>query len=122
VHALADAVRKHDVDVREGVAVSALHDVGDRGVVVVTTDHETHRFDAVVAANGAHLNQLTKKFGVRQPVQAGRGYSFSVPAESVPNGPLYFPEHRVACTPLGDRLRVTGMMEFRPPDAPLDPR
>jgi D-amino-acid dehydrogenase len=28
----------------------------------------------------------------------------------------------VACTPVGDRLRVAGMMEFRAPDAPLDPR
>ena len=29
---------------------------------------------------------------------------------------------RVACTPLGDRLRVAGMMEFRRPEEPLDPR
>jgi D-amino-acid dehydrogenase len=39
---------------------------------------------------------------------------------------VYFPAQRVACTPLtsptGDRLRVAGMMEFRPADAPLDPR
>ncbi|MFP5346381.1 MAG: NAD(P)/FAD-dependent oxidoreductase, partial [Actinomycetes bacterium] len=55
-------------------------------------------------------------------VQAGRGYSFSVPAQHVPEGPVYFPQQRVACTPLGDRLRVAGMMEFRSPDAPLDPR
>src|SRR5690349_23538057 len=45
-------------------------------------------------------------FGVRQPVQAGRGYSFSVPAERMPAGPLYFPRQRVACTPLAGRLRV----------------
>jgi D-amino-acid dehydrogenase len=55
-------------------------------------------------------------------VQAGRGYSFSVPIEHVPAGPVYLPAQRVACTPLGDRLRVAGMMEFRAPDAPLDPR
>jgi D-amino-acid dehydrogenase len=40
----------------------------------------------------------------------------------MPGGPLYFPEERVACTPLGDRLRIAGMMEFRRPEAPLDPR
>jgi D-amino-acid dehydrogenase len=55
-------------------------------------------------------------------VQAGRGYSFSVPAERMPAGPLYFPRQRVACTPLNGRLRVAGMMEFRRPDAALDPR
>jgi glycine/D-amino acid oxidase-like deaminating enzyme len=65
---------------------------------------------------------LARQFGVRQPLQAGRGYSFTVPVERMPGGPLYFPAERVACTPLGDRLRVAGMMEFRRPDAPLDPR
>jgi D-amino-acid dehydrogenase len=42
--------------------------------------------------------------------------------EHVPSGPVYFPAQRVACTPLGDRLRVAGMMEFRPAGAPLDAR
>ncbi|MDN6202047.1 MAG: FAD-binding oxidoreductase, partial [Micrococcaceae bacterium] len=32
------------------------------------------------------------------------------------------PAQRVACTPLGDRFRVAGMMEFRDADAPLDER
>src|SRR5690606_21101577 len=37
-------------------------------------------------------------------------------------GPVYLPTQRVACTPLGDRFRVAGMMEFRRADAPFDPR
>src|SRR5699024_9703931 len=65
---------------------------------------------------------LVGRFGVRAQVRAGRGYSFSVPTDADPPGPLYFPTTRVACTPLGDRLRVAGMMEFRPHDAPLDRR
>ena len=80
------------------------------------------RHDAVVVATGAALGALTASFGVRQPVQAGRGYSFSVAAERMPAGPLYFPRQRVACTPLGGRLRVAGMMEFRRPGDALDPR
>jgi D-amino-acid dehydrogenase len=55
-------------------------------------------------------------------VQAGRGYSFTVPVETLPSAPLYLPHQRVACTPLGDRLRVAGMMEFRRPDDAPDPR
>ena len=35
---------------------------------------------------------------------------------------MYFPTQRVALTPLGSRLRVAGMMEFRRPGDPLDPR
>jgi D-amino-acid dehydrogenase len=84
------------------------------------------RFDAVVLAHGAWLGGLARRFGVRQPVQAGRGYSFSVAGDRVPRAPVYFPAQRVACTPLdtpaGGRLRVAGMMELRTPDAALDPR
>ena len=59
---------------------------------------------------------------MKRVVQAGRGYSFSVDVDDLPNGPVYFPAARVACTPVGDRLRVAGMMEFRQPEAALDRR
>lgn|SRR5690625_654786 len=78
--------------------------------------------DVVVLASGAWIGDLAKKFGVRSVVQAGRGYSFSIPVDPAPEVPLYFPAQRVACTPLDGRLRVAGMMEFRRPDDALDPR
>ena len=120
VGSLADAVTAQGGAVVEGAGVADLRDTGDG--VVVTTDTGERRHDAVVVATGAWLGALARRFGVRQPVQAGRGYSFSVPVERMPAGPLYFPQQRVACTPLGNRLRVAGMMEFRRPDEPLDPR
>lgn len=88
------------------------------------TGGEVERLDAdvVVLATGAWLPQLSRGFGVRQVVQAGRGYSFTVRVDPAPTVPVYFPAQRVACTPLGGRLRVAGMMEFQRPDAPLDPR
>lgn len=119
--ALAQAVRVRGGELVEGTGVEDLRDE-PRGVTVVTGDDERQRHDAVVVATGAHLGRLAGRFGVRQPVQAGRGYSFSVPVAQRPRGPLYFPAQRVACTPLGDRLRVAGMMEFRRPGEPLDPR
>ncbi|WP_344196609.1 NAD(P)/FAD-dependent oxidoreductase [Aeromicrobium alkaliterrae] len=97
-----------------------------RGVVVRTATDHLHA-DAVVLANGAWISGLARPHGVTAFVQAGRGYSFTVRPESQPRGPVYFPTQRVACTPLGapgseDAFRVAGMMEFRKPDAPLDPR
>ncbi|WP_374999851.1 NAD(P)/FAD-dependent oxidoreductase [Aeromicrobium sp. CTD01-1L150] len=80
------------------------------------------RYDAAVLATGSWLDRHARRFGVRQIVQAGRGYSFTVGVDHLPQGPLYFPQQRVACTPLGERLRIAGMMEFRDVDAPLDPR
>ena len=121
VWSLALAVRDRGGEVIEGVDVTDLrHERG--GVAVLTAPGERRLHDAVVIATGAWLGALAARFGVRQPVQAGRGYSFSVPVEQMPRGPLYFPTQRVALTPLGSRLRVAGMMEFRRPDAPLDPR
>jgi D-amino-acid dehydrogenase len=121
VRSLGQGVRARGGEVVEGVGVTAVEHERD-GVTVVTTTGERQRHDAVVLATGAALAELAGRFGVRHPVQAGRGYSFSVPAEQLPRGPLYFPVQRVACTPLGGRLRVAGMMEFRRPGDPLDPR
>lgn len=118
---LAEAVRARGGRIIEGADVTALKH-GSDDVSVVYGSGERARHDAVVVATGAVLGALTAGFGVRQPVQAGRGYSFSVPAERMPAGPLYFPRQRVACTPLAGRLRVAGMMEFRRPDDALDPR
>lgn len=121
VAALADSARAQGVRLVEGVEVLDVVDRGTR-VDVACGDGSVHHADAVVVATGAHLNRLADRLGVKHLVQAGRGYSFSVPIEHVPSGPVYFPEQRVACTPLGERLRVAGMMEFRRPDEPLDRR
>ncbi len=83
---------------------------------------QTLASDVVVVATGAELPRLLRPFGVKMVVQAGRGYSFTVPVDPMPQVPLYFAHERVACTPLGDRYRVAGMMEFRRHGEPLDPR
>ena len=121
VHALADSVRERGGKIMTGATVAGVRDTA-RGVAVSTSEGSTEEFDAVVLATGAWLGQLARQFGVKNVVQAGRGYSFSVEIDHVPSGPVYFPAQRVACTPIGDRLRVAGMMEFRKPEAALDPR
>jgi D-amino-acid dehydrogenase len=121
VQMLAESVVTRGGDIVSNANVADVVD-GIRDVRVVFADGTSEAFDAVVLATGAWLGGLARRFGVRTVVQAGRGYSFSVPIAHVPAGPVYFPAQRVACTPLGDRLRVAGMMEFRRPEAALDPR
>lgn len=121
VAALADAVRDRGGKIVTGMEVARVRDVGS-GVVVLAADGTSVRADAAVLASGAWLGPLAAPFGVRTPVQSGRGYSFTVPPEGLPTRPTYFAERRVVCTPLGDRVRVAGMMEFTAPDRPLDPR
>ncbi len=122
VHALADAVLARGGKIASG-PMSTVVNVVDSGTGVrVVTRGGVEEFDAAVLATGAWLGSLARRFGVRSVVQAGRGYSFSVEVDALPDGPVYLPAQRVACTPVGDRLRVAGMMEFRAPEAALDPR
>jgi len=122
VASLADSVVQRGADLVTGFEVADVVDLGAGGVDVVAQTGERLRADAVVLATGTWLGELARGYGVKRVVQAGRGYSFTVVPDEMPKNPIYFPVQRVACTPLGDRLRVAGMMEFRSPDAPLDPR
>jgi len=121
VAALGDSVISRGGKILTGGAVTGLRDTG-RSVVVETNNGAAEEYDSVVVATGAWLGKLAREFGVKRVVQAGRGYSFSVAVDDLPNGPVYFPAARVACTPVDDRLRVAGMMEFRQPEAALDQR
>ncbi|MGH3359721.1 MAG: NAD(P)/FAD-dependent oxidoreductase [Nocardioidaceae bacterium] len=121
VAALAASVRERGGTIQEGVGVGGIQDDGS-GTRLSLSDGRVEQHDAVVLATGTWLGRLARPFGVRQVVQAGRGYSFTIPVEQLPENPVYLPNQRVACTPLGDRLRVAGMMEFRRPDVPIDPR
>ena len=122
VESLADAVRARGGVIVAGCDVREVRDLGASGVEIVPLVGQSIRADAVVLASGTWLGTLARRFGVRQLVQAGRGYSFTVVPEVMPTRPIYFPTARVACTPLGDRFRISGMMEFRSAEAPLDPR
>jgi D-amino-acid dehydrogenase len=107
--------------VERGGALETV-DVGDvrvsgDGVVVQPVNGPVLMADVAVIATGAWLPKLVRRW-VRVPVQAGRGYSFTVPLERQVFGPIYLPDVRVACTPLNGKLRVTSMMELRRPDAP----
>ena len=116
VQALASSI------VERGAALDTV-DVADvrtsgQGVVVQPRTGPALTADVAVIATGAWLPKLASRW-VRVPVQAGRGYSFTVPVERAVFGPIYLPEVRVACTPLGGKLRVTSMMELRRPEAPV---
>ena len=113
--------------VRRGATI-----IADKEVVSLSRDRDTVRVgtadgdrisgDSAVLATGAWMSKLGRPLGVKMPVRAGRGYSFSVPTTGTVAFPVYFPAVRVACTPMGDgKLRVAGTMEFAKPDAPANP-
>jgi D-amino-acid dehydrogenase len=118
VHALGSAV------VERGATMLTLEVEGvfssGNGVAVYARSGMPLTADAAVIATGAWLPRLAGG-RVRVPVQAGRGYSFTVPVDRPVLGPVYLPDVRVACTPHNGALRVAGTMEFRDPTAPVIP-
>lgn len=107
--ALAADVQRRGGRVRTSHRVAAL-EADSAGVYVRSSD--TERYDAVVVAAGVDSASLVRAYGVRVPLAAGRGYSFSTARDGAPALPVYIPERRLACTPLPDGYRVVGVMEF----------
>lgn len=118
--ALAQALSARGGSVRSGTFVREVRRDGS-GLAVSTHAGEPVHSDVVVLASGAWLGALARPFGVRTPLQAGRGYSFVVAVERPPPAPIYLPAQRIACTPVPGGLRLAGMMELTSPDAPLAP-
>ena len=116
VHGLAESVIARGGTIRTGAVTDVAHS-GSR-VTVHLGGAEELTADAAVIATGAWLSRLARRW-VRTPVQAGRGYSFTVPVDRPVPSPIYLPDVRVACTPYQGGLRVAGTMEFTSPDAPL---
>ncbi len=120
VQSLAASVRSRGGEIVTGERVSALN--SRTGVVRLDVSGRGENFDVCVLANGAWISELARSAGVRVPVLAGRGYSFTVKTPEPLPRPLYLPAARVACTPVPGGMRVAGTMEFRPADDPLDQR
>lgn len=121
VEALAAAVVQRGGKIVTDAHVDGVHAVVG-GIRVDLRARDSITTDVVTLATGAWLPALAKPLGVRTMVQAGRGYSFSVPTDEPAQYPIYFPARRVACTPYEGRLRIAGTMEFRRPDDPLQHR
>jgi D-amino-acid dehydrogenase len=118
VQALGDAVVARGGTIRIA-DVRGVYSSGN-GETLNLQRGDSLRADAAVIATGAWLPRLAAR--LRVPVQAGRGYSFTVPVDRPIPAPIYLPDVRVACTPYRGGLRVAGTMEFKEPTAPAEPQ
>jgi len=79
--------------------------------------------DTVVLCGGAWSPQLARELGLRLPMQAGKGYSLTLPQpRQLPRICSVLAEARVAVTPLQGGLRVGGTMEIAGLNQRIDPR
>jgi D-amino-acid dehydrogenase len=109
--ALRDRLVELGVEILEGTEMCDIDTDGGR-VAILHSSTGQIPCEAVVLAAGAWLGPLGRLFGVRLPVQAGKGYSFEVRPRRMPRHALLLLEPHVGCSPLGERLRIAGTMEF----------
>ena len=121
VGALAARLGELGVEILEGTEVRGVDLDGVR-VSALRTSAGSYPCGSVVLAPGAWLARVGRLFGSRLPVQAGKGYSFDVRPHRLPHHALLLLEPHVGCSPLGERLRIAGTMEFSGLDARIDRR
>jgi D-amino-acid dehydrogenase len=118
---LTARLRELGVNVLEGAEVTSFASLAGRVTAVQTT---AGRFsaDTFLLAAGAWTTPLVRQLGVRIPMQAGKGYSFSIKPKVAPTRPLYLGEAKVGVSPMGDRVRLAGTMELSGLNLRIDQR
>jgi glycine/D-amino acid oxidase-like deaminating enzyme len=119
VSSLAAALRRAGGHVREGVSVTGFERSGG-SVSAVHTSEGPVRCRAVVIAAGTWSAALLRALGHRVPLQAGKGYSFSVHLQAPPRHPLYLGDKRVVVSPINGSTRIAGTMELSGDNRRLD--
>ena len=114
VASLVEDLKKQGVDFKVGYKGDRLTADG-RGIIAVDANGVEHTFsgDKVVVAAGAYTTPILRKSGVKhKKVVSGKGYSFSVPVETMPRHLIHSKDRNAVIIPMHERLRVVGMMEF----------
>jgi len=118
---LGAKLREMGVEIVEGSEVTAF----DRTDGVVRAAHTTSgevSGDAFVLAAGSWTTPLVRKLGVKLPMEPGKGYSFLLRPKVMPRHGILFADIHAGLTPLGDRVRIGGTMEFSGYDLSIDER
>ncbi|MFH8495932.1 NAD(P)/FAD-dependent oxidoreductase [Streptomyces coeruleorubidus] len=109
--ALGEALAAAGVKIHENAEVTGFRSAGGRVTALRTADTELP-CSAVVVAAGMRSPDLLGFLGHHLPLQAGKGYSFSVDLDPAPRHTLYFGERRAVASPIGGTTRIGGTMEL----------
>jgi D-amino-acid dehydrogenase len=109
---LTDALTEGGTQFQWGTAVTGWRTAGGR-IDAVQTAQGDMTADEYVLAGGSWSPQTVRSLGLRLPMQAGKGYSITLPQpRQQPQLCSIFTEARVAVTPMGSSLRFGGTMEI----------
>ena len=98
-------------------------ELGAGGARAIQTEVGRIAFDRLVIAAGAWSADLVQPLGLRVPLMSERGYHAEFRDPGIRhNHPLMVTSGKYVATPMAGRLRLAGMVEFRPMAAPPDPK
>lgn len=120
VESLSKTAQQMGAQVLASTPVTGFRMEGNTISAVQTTRGE-FRPRTVVLAAGADSPSLVRPFGIRLPIEAGKGYSFRVPSQHFnPSRALLLSEAKVAVSPFGDHTRFGGTLELSGLDYTID--
>lgn len=112
VRELIALLKKDGVVFRTNTRVTGAVTERDQ-IKVIHTNQGDVEMDQWVLASGSWSGTLAESIGISLPMQAGKGYSFTLDSvEKNTRIPSIFLEARVAVTPMGSSLRFGGTMEI----------
>lgn len=110
--ALGERLTASGVKIHEQARAVGFRRTAD-GVGGVVTEEGEIACGGVVIAAGMRSAALLGTLGHHGlPLQAGKGYSFSVDLDPAPRHALYFGERRAVASPIGGTTRIGGTMEL----------
>lgn len=119
--ALRESLERSSVRMLWNATVTGWQGRNGRVEAATTTQGDLGADEYVLAA-GVWSDPVARDLGLRLPMQAGKGYSLTLPApRRLPSLCALLSEARVAVTPMGSALRVGGTMELTGIDTAVDP-
>lgn len=121
VNGLAVKLREMGAEFVEGAEVIEFEHTGS-AVRSIRTGAGDLSGDHFLLAAGAWTTPLVRKLGLSIPMEPGKGYSFLLTPRQMPQHGILFADIHAGVTPLGDRVRIGGTMEFSGYDLSIDKR
>jgi D-amino-acid dehydrogenase len=108
-------------EIESGIVIDQI-EIRNTRVTAVSGNARNFEGDQFVVACGSWSADLLKTVGLKLALQAGKGYSLSLPSPpELPRLCSIFAEAKVAITPMGHRLRFGGTMEVGGLDLTVNP-
>ena len=113
---VANGAVRHGAEILSHTPVRSVLSEKGRVLGVETGTGEDLPADAVVLATGAYSPDLMASLGCPLPIQPAKGYHADRPVDHPDTPELTVPcllgERAVFCSPMGDRVRFAGTLEF----------